>query len=58
MIFVGDDWAEDHHDCFVCDPDGARLDKQRLPEGLDGIARFHSMVAGLVDRSGRGGDRH
>lgn len=19
VIFVGDDWAEDHHDVFVCD---------------------------------------
>jgi len=22
MIFVGDDWAEDHHDVYVMDADG------------------------------------
>ena len=34
MIFVGDDWAEDHHDVYVMDADGARLASRRLPEGL------------------------
>ena len=34
MIFVGDDWAEDHHDIHVMDADGARLASRRLPEGL------------------------
>ena len=24
MIFVGDDWAEDHHDVYVMDADGAQ----------------------------------
>ncbi len=38
MIFVGDDWSEAHHDVYVCDPDGRRLARQRLAEGLDGIA--------------------
>ena len=36
MIFVGDDWAEDHHDIYVMDADGARLASRRLPEGLAG----------------------
>ena len=25
MIFVGDDWAEDHHDIYVMDADGAAV---------------------------------
>jgi hypothetical protein len=39
MIFVGDDWAEDHHDVYVMDAEGARLVSRRLPEGLTGIRR-------------------
>ena len=45
MIFVGDDWAEDHHDIYVMDADGARLASRRLPEGLPGIRGFHELVA-------------
>jgi Transposase/Transposase IS116/IS110/IS902 family len=44
MIFVGVDWAEAHHDVQVQDEDGRRLAGGRLPEGVDGIARFHEMV--------------
>lgn len=49
MIFVGVDWAEDHHDVHVSDEDGKRLGKVRLPEGVDGIARFHELVAGHAE---------
>src|SRR5712672_1879063 len=45
MIFVGDDWAEDHHDIHVMDADGVRLASRRLPEGLPGIGGFHELVA-------------
>jgi transposase len=45
MIFVGDDWAEDHHDIYLMDADGVRLASGRLPEGLPGIAGFHELVA-------------
>src|ERR1700727_790190 len=45
MIFVGDDWAEDHHDIHVMDADGARLASRRLPEGLAGVSGFHELVA-------------
>ncbi|MET4048855.1 transposase [Rhodococcus sp. UYP5] len=45
MIFVGDDWAEDHHDIHVMNTDGKRLATRRLPEGLAGIAAFHDVVA-------------
>ena len=49
MIFVGDDWAEDHHDVYVMDADGARLASRRLPEGLPGIGGFHELVAAHVE---------
>jgi transposase len=45
MIFVGDDWAEDHHDVYVMAADGARLASRRLPEGLAGIAALHEVIA-------------
>ena len=49
MLFVGDDWAEDHHDVEVQDEAGRRLGRARLPEGVAGIARFHELVAGHLD---------
>lgn len=48
-VFVGHDWAEAHHDVFVEDEHGARLDRARLPEGIEGVARFHALVAAHVD---------
>jgi Transposase/Transposase IS116/IS110/IS902 family len=44
LLFVGDDWAEDHHDVEVQDENGKRLAKVRLPEGIPGITRFHDLV--------------
>ena len=38
MLFVGDDWAEDHHDVEIEDESGRLLARRRLPEGLAGIA--------------------
>jgi transposase len=49
MIFVGVDWAEAHHDVHVMDEDAKRLGGGRLPEGVDGIARFHDMVGAHVE---------
>ena len=45
LLFIGDDWAEDHHDLELEDETGRRLAKARLPEGLEGITRFHALVA-------------
>jgi transposase len=44
-LFVGDDWAEDHHDVEVMDGAGRRLAKARLPEGVAGMARLHAIVS-------------
>jgi hypothetical protein len=36
VLFVGDDWAEDHHDVEVQDEAGRRLGKAKLAEGSPG----------------------
>jgi transposase len=48
MLFVGDDWAEDHHDVEVQDQDGKVLKRARLPEGMAGMSRFHELVGRFV----------
>ena len=45
MLFVGDDWAEDHHDVEVQDEHGRAVKRVRLSEGMAGMARFHALVA-------------
>jgi transposase len=45
MLFIGDDWAEDHHDVELVDDQGRVLARRRLPEGVDGIAGLHALVA-------------
>ncbi len=52
MLFVGDDWAEDHHDVEVQDETGRRLAKARLPEGISGIARLHALVGRFLPEGG------
>jgi transposase len=49
MIFVGDDWAEEHHDVYLMDESGKRLASRRLPEGLAGISQLHELIAGHAD---------
>jgi transposase len=44
LLFVGDDWAEAHHDVELMDATGRRLVKARLPEGVVGMARLHAMI--------------
>ena len=48
MLFVGDDWAEDHHDIEIVGEDGKRLVRRRLPEGLEGISRLHALIAAAM----------
>jgi transposase len=49
LLFVGDDWAEDHHDVEVQDESGRRLAKARLPAGVSGMARLHALLGEHVD---------
>ena len=50
-LFVGDDWAEDHHDVEVMDEAGKVLAKRRLPEGVAGIAQLHALAGGFWART-------
>jgi hypothetical protein len=43
-VFVGHDWAEAHHDVFIDDDTGRKLGSGRLPEGVEGVARFHGCL--------------
>ena len=52
MLFVGDDWAEDHHDVEVRDETGRRLARARLPEGIEGISRLHALLADHLSEDG------
>jgi hypothetical protein len=45
VLFIGDDWAEAHHDVEIVDETGQRLAKRRLPEGVSGLAGLHELVA-------------
>jgi transposase len=48
MLFVGDDWAEDHHDIEIVNEGGRRLAARRLPEGIDGVSRLHALIAAAM----------
>jgi len=47
-LFVGDDWAEDHHDVEVMDEAGKVLARRRLPEGAAGMAQLHGLTGQFV----------
>jgi transposase len=48
VLFVGDDWAEDHHDVELVDEAGRRWGKARLREGVSGITRLHELIAAAL----------
>ena len=35
VLFIGDDWAEAHHDIELVDGQGRLLARRRLPEGME-----------------------
>ena len=47
-LFVGDDWAEDHHDIEVMDQAGKVLARRRVPEGAAGMAQLHGLVGAYL----------
>jgi transposase len=55
VLFVGDDWAEDHHDVELQDEAGRRLARARLPEGVAGVARLHALIGELLDEDAEPG---
>jgi hypothetical protein len=55
-LFVGDDWAEDHHDVELMDAAGRVLAKRRLPEGVAGMARLHEMIGQQLGEDAEGAE--
>jgi transposase len=53
-LFVGDDWAEDHHDVEVMDAAGRVLATARLPEGVAGMARLHELTGQCLGEDAEG----
>lgn len=49
MIFLGDDWAEAHHDIYLCNEAGTRLAAKRLPEGIEGVTALHELIGSFCD---------
>jgi len=56
MLFIGDDWAEDHHDVEVQDEQGRVLRRARLPEGMAGITEFGELVGRFLSEDGQAAD--
>lgn len=48
-VFLGVDWAEDHHDLCLLDADGRVLAARRIPEGIEGVGVLHALVADHVE---------
>ena len=44
MLFLGNDWAEAHHDIELEDDQGRLLARRRLPEGIEGLATLHALI--------------
>jgi len=55
-LFVGDDWAEDHHDIEVMDQAGKVLAKKRLPEGVAGITQLHELAGRFLPEDADGAE--
>lgn len=53
LIFLGDDWAEEHHDVYLMDEAGKRLAAKRFPEGLTGIRGLHALIAAHAEEPGQ-----
>ena len=49
MLLVGIDWAERHHDVCVMATDGSVLARERITDGMAGVARLHELIASLVE---------
>jgi transposase len=49
VLFLGDDWAEAHHDIELQDEHGRVLVRRRLPEGVGGLAQLHGLIADHLD---------
>ena len=49
MLLVGIDWAERHHDVCVMAADGSVLARERITDGVAGVARLHELIASWAE---------
>jgi hypothetical protein len=52
LFFLGNDWAEEHHDAELQDESGKVLVGAKLPEGIAGIAQLHAMIGDVSESGG------
>jgi Transposase len=45
VLLVGIDWAERHHDVCLIAADGDVVARERIPDGVAGVARLHELIA-------------
>ena len=45
MVFLGVDWAEEHHDICLLDEQGNVLGRARVANSLEGVSHVHALVA-------------
>ena len=45
MVYLGIDWAEDHHDLCLLNEQGQVLGRRRIPEGVGGLRLLHELIA-------------
>ena len=44
LFFLGNDWAEEHHDVELQNEAGKVLARAKLPEGVEGFTRLHTLI--------------
>ena len=49
MIFVGDDWAEDHHDVYLMDEAGVSVGRTTITRRAGRDRTLHALIAGHAD---------
>ncbi len=52
MVFLGVDWAEEHHDVCMLDEQGEVLGRAQVANSLEGVGRIHALVAEHSKESG------
>src|SRR5438445_11235543 len=45
MVFLGVDWAEEHHDAWLENEQGEMLGKARIANDVGGVRQLHELVA-------------
>jgi len=52
VVFLGVDWAEEHHDVCMLDEQGKVLARAQVANSVHGVARIHALVAEHSEESG------